>query len=105
MAPRCYSQLRSAPRNQEADLLGRGKAWERKMTRPNYDVPRRTVIKAAGLGLAGLATTSAQTATAEPSEAGEIWSSEYWAKKGDVPLWLYRKRLGAPKPGESAPAV
>ena len=27
-------------------------------------------------------------------EAGEIWSSEYWAKKGDVPLWMYRKRLG-----------
>ena len=38
-------------------------------------------------------------------DGGEIWSSEYWAKKGDVPLWMYRKRLGAPKAGEPARPV
>ena len=27
------------------------------------------------------------------------WSAEYWAKKGDVKLYLYRKRLLAPEPG------
>jgi pimeloyl-ACP methyl ester carboxylesterase len=68
----------------------------------NQSLPRRTVIKGAGLGLvaggisAALPTESAVAAT----EGGEIWSSEYWAKKGDVPLWMFRKRVGAPKPGE-----
>jgi len=30
----------------------------------------------------------------------EIWSREYWAQKGSVKLYLFRKRLGAPAPGE-----
>jgi pimeloyl-ACP methyl ester carboxylesterase len=29
----------------------------------------------------------------------EIWSHEYWAKKGEVSLYLWRKRKTAPKPG------
>jgi pimeloyl-ACP methyl ester carboxylesterase len=33
--------------------------------------------------------------------AGEIWSGEYWARKGEVKLAMYRKRLGAPAPGEA----
>jgi pimeloyl-ACP methyl ester carboxylesterase len=37
----------------------------------------------------------------DAARPGEIWSSEYWAKKGDVKLWLWRKRLTAPKPGEA----
>lgn len=32
---------------------------------------------------------------------GDIWSSEYWAHKGDTKLSLWRKRIGAPKPGEA----
>jgi pimeloyl-ACP methyl ester carboxylesterase len=67
---------------------------------------RRAVIKGAGLGIvaSGLAgTLPVQTAAA--AEGGEIWSSEYWTKKGDVPLWMFRKRLGAPKPGEPARPV
>ena len=62
-------------------------------------LPRRSVIKGAGLGLVAGALSQAlpqQSAAAE----SEIWSQEYWAKKGDVPLWMYRKRLGAPKGGE-----
>jgi pimeloyl-ACP methyl ester carboxylesterase len=31
----------------------------------------------------------------------EIWSREYWARKGDVKLFMFRKRVGAPVPGES----
>ena len=31
----------------------------------------------------------------------EIWSREYWAKKGGVKLFMFRKRLGAPAPGEA----
>ena len=58
-------------------------------------VARRTVIKGAGFGLVAgaLAGAPAQSAVAAASEGGEIWSSEYWAKKGDIPLWMYRKRV------------
>jgi pimeloyl-ACP methyl ester carboxylesterase len=62
-------------------------------------LPRRAVIKGAGLGL--VAGTMSQALPAAAAE-GEIWSQEYWAKKGDVPLWMFRKRLGAPKAGEPA---
>ena len=31
----------------------------------------------------------------------DIWSSEYWAHKGDVRLFVYRKRVGQPAPGET----
>jgi pimeloyl-ACP methyl ester carboxylesterase len=76
---------------------------ERKMARFDRDVGRRTLLKGAALGagiVAAGSASSAQAARADRSEAGEIWSGEYWAKKGDVPLWMYRKRLGAPKAGE-----
>ena len=69
---------------------------------------RRTIIKGAGLGLVagGIAgALPAENAVAATAEGGEIWSSEYWAKKGDVPLWMFRKRLGAPKTGEPARPV
>ena len=71
----------------------------------NKLLARRAVIKGAGLGIvaSGLAgTLPVQTAAAAE---GEIWSSEYWTKKGDVPLWMFRKRVGAPKPGEPARPV
>jgi pimeloyl-ACP methyl ester carboxylesterase len=72
----------------------------------NKLLARRAVIKGAGLGVVagGLASTlPVQNAAA--AEGGEIWSSEYWTKKGDVPLWMFRKRLGAPKPGEPSRPV
>jgi pimeloyl-ACP methyl ester carboxylesterase len=78
------------------------------MTNFDHPLARRAVIKGAGLGLVagGLAgVVPAQTAAAATAEGGEIWSSEYWAKKGDIPLWMYRKRIGAPKPGEPARPV
>ena len=65
---------------------------------------RRAVIKGAGLGLvAGMLAGAlpARSAGAANAEGGEIWSREYWAKKGDVPLWMFRKRVGAPKKGEA----
>src|SRR5215208_6897181 len=79
------------------------------MLRAQHPVARRTLIKGAGLGLgAGLASTLAQaaettgaTAAAQSGAAPELWSGEYWAKKGDVSLNLWRKRLGAPRPGEA----
>ena len=72
----------------------------------NKLLARRAVIKGAGLGVVagGLASTLPVQNTAA-AEGGEIWSSEYWTKKGDVPLWMFRKRLGAPKPGEPSRPV
>src|SRR5205085_9285715 len=62
------------------------------------------LIKGAGLGLiAGALADSASAHSAD--EGGEIWSSEYWTKKGDIPLWMFRKRIGAPKAGEPARQV
>jgi pimeloyl-ACP methyl ester carboxylesterase len=74
---------------------------------------RRTILKAAGLGvgagmLSGLASAAqAQTAAmaAPTAAAGEIWSAEYWTKKGEINLNIYRKRVGAPAAGEKARPV
>jgi pimeloyl-ACP methyl ester carboxylesterase len=75
------------------------------MTNSRKPLARRTVIKGAGLGLVAGPIAAALPAGAAAGDAGEIWSSEYWARKGDVPLWMYRKRLGAPKRGEPAKPV
>src|SRR5437879_13845038 len=82
-------------------------AWDETMTHSEHRLARRTVIKGLGVGVAAGAATAlpAQAATAVPSEGGEIWSSEYWTRKGDIPLWMFRKRIGAPKAGEPARPV
>ena len=69
----------------------------------DHRLARRTLLTSAGLGLgagilSGGSSAHAEVAAAEP--AGALWSSEYWAHKGDVKLNLWRKRIGAPKPGE-----
>ena len=67
------------------------------MSKADLSLSRRNAIKVAAAGLgASLLTTDEAAAAAD----NEIWSAEYWAKKGDVPLYVFRKRLGAPKPGE-----
>lgn len=74
------------------------------MTESKRVLPRRAVLKTAGLGVgAGLLTGVSAPAQAAPDT--EIWSAEYWTKKGDIPLYIFRKRLGAPKPGESSRPV
>jgi pimeloyl-ACP methyl ester carboxylesterase len=78
------------------------------MARSEQTVQRRTVIKGIGAGLAAgaIGASPMRAETAVPSQGEQIWSSEYWAKKGDVPLWMYRKRIGAPQAGEpSRPVV
>jgi alpha-beta hydrolase superfamily lysophospholipase len=74
------------------------------MTDQDRMIARRDVIKTAGLGLgAGLAAgllPAASRAQGAPPAAAEVWSNEYWAKKGEVSLNLLRKRLGAPQAGE-----
>ena len=76
-------------------------------------ISRRALLTRAAPALAtGLAAISSARfalahdqppASAVGSSANEkIWSSEYWAKKGDLALYIFRKRLGAPKSGEAA---
>src|SRR6266481_1293851 len=81
---------------------------EKNMTNLDRPLARRAAITGAGLGLVagGLADVlPARSAVAATAQGDEIWSSEYWAKKGDIPLWMYRKRLGAPKAGEPSRPV
>ena len=76
----------------------------------DISIARRDVIKAAGAGLAtGLLTgataqAQAQTPAAAPA-GGEFWTAEYTAKKGDVSLQMYRKRIGAPAAGDGKPVL
>jgi alpha-beta hydrolase superfamily lysophospholipase len=75
---------------------------------PDHAFARRTILQGASLGVgAGLVTSLTATAQAQTTGAGApmagdtpVWSAEYWAKKGDVRLNLWRKRVGAPKPGD-----
>lgn len=55
----------------------------------------------AGAGAAGVLAASRAGVAAEKT-SGKIWSNEYWAHKGDVKLNMFRKRVGAPKPGQAA---
>jgi alpha-beta hydrolase superfamily lysophospholipase len=75
---------------------------------PDHALARRTVLKGAGASVGVrivsdlVAPAQAQTSSVEPAatSGGPIWSAEYWARKGDVALNLWRKRVGAPTPGE-----
>jgi pimeloyl-ACP methyl ester carboxylesterase len=79
------------------------------MVHSEYPLGRRTVIKGIGVGVVAGALAEAPAAQGSDCAVGmapsQIWSSEYWAKKGDIPLWMYRKRLGEPKPGEPSRPV
>jgi len=78
-------------------------------------ISRRSLLTQAAPAFAtGLAAISsarfalAQEPSTQKSEAAlneKIWSGEYWAKKGDLALYIFRKRLGAPKGGETAKPI
>jgi alpha-beta hydrolase superfamily lysophospholipase len=58
---------------------------------------RRKILTGA-VGAAGsLAASRARAATA----GSKLWTGEYWAQKGPVKLYMFRKRASAPKPGEA----
>ena len=70
--------------------------------RDHNGIDRRTVLAAAGVGLgaglaSGIGSAQGQSMT---TATGDIWSQEYWAKKGNIKLNLWRKRVGAPRAGE-----
>jgi pimeloyl-ACP methyl ester carboxylesterase len=62
---------------------------------------------AGGLALSSVAAEAfaqPKGSQAEKSDASndKIWSKEYWAQKGDVKLYMSRKRVGAPQAGKPA---
>jgi pimeloyl-ACP methyl ester carboxylesterase len=75
---------------------------EEPMSDNDRHASRRSVIKGAGAGLAAGALAPGLVQSAAAASAVPIWSAEYWATKGSVQLYVYRKRMGAPKPGEAA---
>jgi len=76
------------------------------MTQVQPSFIRRNILKALSLGwLAQLVPGAAQAQSADVLPTNDIWSSEYWAKKGAVDLCMYRKRVGAPVAGEAPKPV
>ncbi len=61
--------------------------------KPAFGISRR-------LAFAG-ATTFVAVGTPSFAAEPQFWTARYTAKKGDVSLAMYRKRLAAPKPGEA----
>jgi pimeloyl-ACP methyl ester carboxylesterase len=51
--------------------------------------------------LTALGALPAAAMQQRPAPAPRYWTNEYWAQKGDVRLYLFRKRRSAPKPGET----
>jgi alpha-beta hydrolase superfamily lysophospholipase len=69
-------------------------------------IDRRAVLAAAGAGIgasvvSSMASAEGQSMTTASAATGDIWSQEYWAQKGNIKLNLWRKRVGAPRPGET----
>jgi len=63
-------------------------------------VARRAVLMSAGIGIGAGLVSGLSAAQAEGAGDATIWSADYWANKGGVKLNLWRKHVGAPKPGE-----
>lgn len=72
---------------------------------------RRSLLTQSAQALAGsfaaisttrLAIAQQKSQSTVPASPGieTIWSGEYWTKKGDIALYIFRKRMGVPKPGE-----
>ncbi len=71
---------------------------------------RRGIVTGASIGLGcSLLTELTRAQAATPASRAEssarIWSGEYWAKKGDVSLYMFRKRAGAPTASQAARPV
>src|SRR5258707_5949119 len=66
-------------------------------------VSGRALLLSAGVGLGAVRVDGARKpllAQADRPRADQLWSAEYVARKGDVSLALYRKRIGPPQAGE-----
>src|SRR5216683_394996 len=75
------------------DAAGESLGSERRnaMTLASNHPSRRALIRGAGLAIGAGALVQPAAATAAPET---IWSAEYWVRKGEVRLFIYRKRVG-----------
>jgi alpha-beta hydrolase superfamily lysophospholipase len=73
------------------------------MTSDDGSATRREVMTAAGLGLAAALAGVPPGAAAAEAPSDEFVTADYWAKKGDVSLYLYRKKLRRPASGVGEP--
>ncbi len=82
----------------------------------NATLSRRALLTRVAPALAGslsvlsptqfaLAQKNVEDDASSNSANENVWSGEYWAKKGDISLYIYRKRLGAPKLSAEAKPV
>jgi len=83
------------------------------MSFPKGGTSRRDFLLGAAPAIVGglaLANAPREALAGTPSAAKEksgaasekIWSSEYWAQKGGIKLYMFRKRVGAPQAGKPA---
>src|SRR5580700_9181201 len=64
--------------------------------------PAMSALQTLGLSTNADAQQSAHPAPAANAKSKNIWSHDYSAQKGDIKLYLFRKRLGAPQAGQPA---
>jgi pimeloyl-ACP methyl ester carboxylesterase len=73
------------------------------MKNANFESSRRTFLSSVGAGLIAAKTVSgAQKETKPSAQTRQYWTKEYWAEKGNVKLYMFRKRREAPKQGEQS---
>jgi pimeloyl-ACP methyl ester carboxylesterase len=65
----------------------------------SHDVFSRRELLMAG-GLAWAAAAAPDTFAATTTDSHDYWTAEYWAPKGALKLYLFRKRRSAPRAGE-----
>jgi len=53
------------------------------------------------LGATGAAAIGSETLGAQSRDSAPFWTQEYWAQKGAVKLYMFRKRAAAPRQGEA----
>jgi len=95
----------------------RGKAWNNIMSGISSSLSRRSLLRTVTAGIVAGAIPIGIPGHDDPPQIGRqaqdppkteertIWSHEYWAKKGDVSLYMFRKRIGKPQPGDSLPVL
>jgi alpha-beta hydrolase superfamily lysophospholipase len=66
----------------------------------NESLSRRKIVTGAGFGL-GSGLLAGLASAAPAGSSAKIWSNDYWAKKGDVSLYMFRKRASEPKAGQA----
>jgi len=59
------------------------------------------IAAASPAGIASAESRSTSLESVDRDRAEKIWSAEYWTKKGDISLYIFRKRLDAPRASET----